>query len=656
MNLILALFLSLPQDYLNLLMEGKYDEAISYCDSIITTANGRKAYEWKLEKGDIYLDKMNDFTKASEIYQELIKDYPAGGGFFIFSKARGYPDLGWIYLRLAQSLEMNEDYLNAAKAYETVATKFRKFPLDSFALNGVERCFKKNYQDYVANVDGYNITRLELDERMAKGSRFSSKDEKSVLDQMILERLLYENAVKHKTNEADFFQKSIKDRRRSVLLEGVRNYDIVVKAIPTEKEMKQYYNKNKETYKLREESNGKEIVVESDSIARLLLDSLTKNTASFDTLAKLYSTAPSRHLGGNMGAVYRGTKSKPVEDVIFGAAVNKLTNIVPFDNKFGIYLITEHKPQRYQSFDEVKSRIETLLKSENVKIIEEKFLKNLRTSAKAEIHIDSTIAIEDTAGIQDKLLTTINGRQILWRDFIKRNESQPRFGQVNLLQSTERQKLLNTMVGEELQLEWAERHKYYLYDDYFTKMKDEIRNLMVSGLYMKIVADAVSVDSDAVKDYYNQHKEEFKNPETVRCQELVVNSRILAQDLRKTLVKDPAKFDSLAKEYSTAPTKTRGGDTGLIKKGMKPKKFEDAAFALKVGSVSKVFSMGDSSYTILKAIEYNPESYVKFDEIRSRIEAGLLRERQRKVADEFIKKIKEEADIKIFSAEPKKEE
>ena len=229
MNLILLICMALPQDYINLVLEGQYDEAINYCEQKIE--KGKKVYDWTLEKGDLYLAKTADFDKAVEVYKGLMEK-------------RRKKD-GWLYYRLALAYEMTEDFLSAAKAYEIVATKYRKFPIDSFALSGVERCFKKNYQDFVATINGYNITRLELDEEMSKRFGFGSRDEHSVLDGIILSRLIFEKSMNYRIDTTQFFYESMIDRRNSLLLEEVYAVEVIERAKPSEREMKKFYKNNK---------------------------------------------------------------------------------------------------------------------------------------------------------------------------------------------------------------------------------------------------------------------------------------------------------------------------------------------------------------------------------------------------------------------------
>jgi len=636
-------------------MEEKYDEAKKYCEAMVAKSKG---YEWKIELGDLYFDKLSDLDKAEEIYQGIINDYPQKDG--------------WVYYRLGLVLESKEDYLNSAKQYEIVATRFRTSPLDSFALCGVERCFKKNYQDTVAVVDGYKITRLELDEKLTKASPFGKKDEHSVLDQMILERLLYTNALKYKVPEMDVYKETINRNKNNLLLDEVRAVDVIARSKPTEKEMREYYKKNKETYKIPEEIKGKEIIVEAESLAQFLFDSLSKDISSFDTLAKLYSTAPTKSSGGNMGIVHRGSKPKEVEDVLFRTQPNKLTGIVKFENKFGIFLVSEHKPERYRTYEEVKTQIESGAQAEKTQKVEKEFINSLKKNAHIEIFEDSITY--DTLTPKERIVAKVNGRTIKLGDVEKRNKTQPVFGQVDLSNREKFKELLNNMIEEDLKLEWAQKNKYFLNEGYITKYQEARKRALEQGLYTKIVIESVVVESSEVKDYYKAHREDLKIPETVRAKEIVVRSKEQAQKVRNELVRlysknscflpflksvkitDYTKFDSLVKEYSIASTKSRNGDVGLLKKGIRPKEFEDVAFRLKPHQLSRVFLVGDSNWTIITVTEHNPATYRPYEEVKASIEMNLKREKQRKVADEFLEKIKKEANIKIMLPEEKKEE
>tara|TARA_B100001248_G_scaffold262270_1_gene257135 strand:+ start:17657 stop:17920 length:264 start_codon:yes stop_codon:yes gene_type:complete len=58
------------------------------------------------------------------------------------------------------------------------------------------------------------------------------------------------------------------------------------------------------------------------------------------------------------------------------------------------------------------------------------------------------------------------------------------------------------------------------------------------------------------------------------------------QDVAK-LLKEGEDFADLAKRFSRCPSGTSGGNLGDIQKGQTVKEFEEAAFALDVGEISK---------------------------------------------------------------------
>jgi len=643
----------LPQDYINLVVDGNYEAAVNYCEKMIQQTN---SVEWKTALGDLYLYEIDDPGKAETIYRDILNTAKQTDGA--------------VHYRLAEALELKENYLDAAREYEIVATRFRKFPLDSFALSGVERCFKKNYQDYVAVIDSYNITRLELDERMAKSSPFGKKDEKSTLDQMILERLLYVSAVKNNVKDMDPYKSTIAIAKKQALLDEITSVDIVAKAAPSGKETRAYYKKNKSTYKLNEEVRGKEIVVETESLAVFLRDTLLKDPASFDSLAKTYSVQPNKTSGGNFGIINRGTRPKATEDVLFLIKPNKVSAVTPVEGKFAIYLVTDHKPERYRSFDEMKPQIEATLRAERTKEIELQFMKKLKDKAVIMIFKDSLSKTEPNT-----VLALINGRKVTRQNLEDKNSTQPQFGQVDLSKPEECEKLLGILIDDNLKLEYALVKKYYLNEGYFTKMLEAVKKSLDQGLYTKIVIEAVTVDSSEVINMFKERREDMKIPETVKCREIVTYSRAQAYQIHKELlslyggkscfipffskeakVTDIAKFDSMAKAYSVSSSKERGGDIGTLRFGMRPKEFDEVAFKLKPGTISKVFVPNDSNYTIITVSEHTPAAYRTPEEVWTSLEMAIKREKQKTIVDEFLAKIRQDAQIQILLPEPEKEE
>ncbi|MFA5570662.1 MAG: peptidylprolyl isomerase [Sphaerochaetaceae bacterium] len=73
----------------------------------------------------------------------------------------------------------------------------------------------------------------------------------------------------------------------------------------------------------------------------------------------------------------------------------------------------------------------------------------------------------------------------------------------------------------------------------------------------------------------------------MRASHILVKDRALAESLLKRL-RQGANFASLARDFSTCPSKSKGGDLGWFTEGAMTPPFEQAVKRLSVGSLSNV--------------------------------------------------------------------
>lgn len=72
----------------------------------------------------------------------------------------------------------------------------------------------------------------------------------------------------------------------------------------------------------------------------------------------------------------------------------------------------------------------------------------------------------------------------------------------------------------------------------------------------------------------------------IRISHILVQYEYEASDILKSLLSGK-KFEELAKKYSKCSSAQAGGDLGIVGRGRMDEDFEDAAFALKPGEISK---------------------------------------------------------------------
>jgi peptidyl-prolyl cis-trans isomerase C len=83
-----------------------------------------------------------------------------------------------------------------------------------------------------------------------------------------------------------------------------------------------------------------------------------------------------------------------------------------------------------------------------------------------------------------------------------------------------------------------------------------------------------------------------------RASHILVKDRALAVELLRK-IKRGAGFEALAREHSTCPSKSKGGDLGWFGPGKMVRPFEDALGRLGNGSVSDIVST-QFGYHIIK--------------------------------------------------------
>lgn len=175
------------------------------------------------------------------------------------------------------------------------------------------------------------------------------------------------------------------------------------------------------------------------------------------------------------------------------------------------------------------------------------------------------------------------------------------------------------------------------------------QNLLVAEL-VKLETENVEVTSAEVEDYYNQYKEQLKEPEERRIREIVLAAENDAKDVLIELLKG-GDFATLAQMRSISQSAKNGGDLGYIKKGLKSPQFDEVAFslALEAGRTSNYFK-GPEGYYILK-LEAKREGKVKsLSELWDDIKNGLKFLKQQKKIEDLISKLSADAKIEVFES------
>ncbi|MHA1568704.1 MAG: peptidylprolyl isomerase, partial [Alphaproteobacteria bacterium] len=182
--------------------------------------------------------------------------------------------------------------------------------------------------------------------------------------------------------------------------------------------------------------------------------------------------------------------------------------------------------------------------------------------------------------------------------------------------------------------------------------------LFVAYLQKKMAEAVEQVDENAAQTYYDQHAEEFAQPEAAKVSHILVRvaqdaddaavaeAKKKANDLLKK-VKGGADFAEVAAESSDDPfSKKKGGSLGFVTRGRYGDEFDEAAFALEAGGISEVVR-GKIGFHIIKLEEKREAGQRPFTEVKDLIMRKLSMQSQQDAYDTIVGPLRSAANIQV---------
>ena len=171
----------------------------------------------------------------------------------------------------------------------------------------------------------------------------------------------------------------------------------------------------------------------------------------------------------------------------------------------------------------------------------------------------------------------------------------------------------------------------------FEDFKANIRNQIITQQVMRDqVGRKIQPTPGELQRYFEAHKQEFAQPESVKLGEILISTGSNPDDQQKlaeakakaddieSKLKAGGDFTQLAKISSEGTTAATGGELGTYKRGQLGQPFEDKTFGLKPGEVTEPIRT-KQGYVILKVLEHSESGNPKYQRRGERSRAELLR-------------------------------
>lgn len=185
------------------------------------------------------------------------------------------------------------------------------------------------------------------------------------------------------------------------------------------------------------------------------------------------------------------------------------------------------------------------------------------------------------------------------------------------------------------------------------------KDLLIAKVIEREIVPQLSLSEDFVRDFYDQHGDQFREAETVRASHILISAsqgadessraEALAQAnaLRAEVVETGVDFAALAHEHSAdAATATNGGDLGFVERGQTVPAFEEALFGLEAGTISEVVE-SPFGFHVIKAVERRAGRIVPFEEASGQIRMLLIEQERQALTAEFISRLRTASTMEI---------
>jgi len=181
------------------------------------------------------------------------------------------------------------------------------------------------------------------------------------------------------------------------------------------------------------------------------------------------------------------------------------------------------------------------------------------------------------------------------------------------------------------------------------------QDLLKQEVLRRDVYSRVAVDEQELLAYYQEHRLEYRLPSRFRIRELVLPKGVTPEEQKDTEtrlaeiqaeLKKGTPFETLVK-YSTAPSRSTGGDLGWLNKGVLRPDLEEAVLGLKPGQVSAPVTTDKDVY-LLQLTDSEMDKAKPFAEVRASILEKLQEPKAQSAIEAYIQGLRIRANIRYM--------
>jgi peptidyl-prolyl cis-trans isomerase C len=253
------------------------------------------------------------------------------------------------------------------------------------------------------------------------------------------------------------------------------------------------------------------------------------------------------------------------------------------------------------------------------------------------------LALGPRAGAQDadQVVARVNGTDIKASDIAIAEEDIG--SNLSQMPPESRREYLTTYLTDMTLVAKAAEARKVGDSDEFKQRLAYYRSKILMDLLLQSEAKAATSDG-AMHQLYDEAAKQMAGQQEVRARHILVKSEEEAKAIVAEL-KNGADFGELARQKSTDPGASEGGDLGYFPKDEMVPEFADAAFKLEKGQISEPVHTR-FGWHVIKVEDKRERQVPAFDQVRDQLATHLVRKAQA----ELITKLRADAKVERLEA------
>ena len=235
----------------------------------------------------------------------------------------------------------------------------------------------------LATVGGIAITEEEVNEFLEglgpRGQAYNNPEgKKAILGQLVANKLLLLDARRNLYEAEPAFKAELARLRDNLLISYAAD-KAVASASVSDKDVRDYYDQNKDRFMTEESVNASHILVDSEEKALEILADIKSGKISFEQAAMENSSCPSKANGGSLGDFGKGQMVPEFDSAVFAMEVGEITD-APVKTQFGYHLIKLNSKNAAEAmpFAEIAPEIKNALLQEKQRAAYESKINQLK--------------------------------------------------------------------------------------------------------------------------------------------------------------------------------------------------------------------------------------------------------------------------------------